>query len=130
VREIGDDRLAAVARIVPDQIVEHWGHRAQCPECPGLVNIEMGRAHQKSDAQHAAGFGIGLRSCELKFRAVELVRDFGGMAEARRQTIDSSGYGGGTLQKTATGPPRAFELRVVHNASLPLGLFRTEHGVL
>jgi hypothetical protein len=90
----------------------------------------MGRAHQKTDAHYAAGFGIRLGSCELKFRAVELVRDFGGMAEARRQTIDSSGYGGGTLQKTAACPPRMSKLRVVHNASLPLGLFKTEHGVL
>jgi hypothetical protein len=41
---------SAVARIVPYQIVEHAGHRAESGDRPGLVNVEMRRAHQDAQA--------------------------------------------------------------------------------
>src|SRR5271166_2093090 len=66
VREIGNDRLAAVARIVPYQIVEHAAHGAESADRPRLVNVEMRRAHQNPIAQHAAAFWIWLGGFELK----------------------------------------------------------------
>src|SRR6266481_4736513 len=41
-RQIRDDRLGAVVRIAPDQIVEHAGGGTKNEDGPGLVNIEMG----------------------------------------------------------------------------------------
>src|SRR5271170_2610265 len=86
----------------------------------------MGRAHQNAVAQHAAGFGIGLGRRELKFRAVELVRDLSGVPEPSGEAVDSRRNRGATLQEAATGPPRASRLRVVHNASLPW-VFSRQH---
>ena len=111
VRKIRNDRLAAVARIVPDQIVEHAGHRAESTDRPGLVDVEMRRTHHDAEAQDAAGFGIGLGSRELKFRAVEFVGDLGGVAESRRQPVCARDSGGAALQKAAAGPPRACKTR-------------------
>ena len=70
-RQIRDDRLGAIVRIAPDQIVEHAGRGPKNEDGTGLVNIEMRRTQRHAHAQHAAGFGVGLRRLELKFRAVE-----------------------------------------------------------
>ena len=45
-RQIRDNRLGAIVRIVPDQIVEHAGGGPKNEDGTGLVNIEMRRTHK------------------------------------------------------------------------------------
>ncbi|MGC2202661.1 MAG: hypothetical protein WA633_21305 [Stellaceae bacterium] len=118
-RQIGNDRLAAVAGVVPDQVVEHATHGAECGDRACLVNVEMRRAHQNPVAQHTAVFRVGLRRLELKLGAVELVGNVGGVAKAHLQPIESRDGGGTALQKAAAGPPRAHETRVAHTVFSP-----------
>ena len=70
-RQIGDDGLTAVARVAPDQIVEHASHCTEVEDGAGLVEVEMRRPHRNAHAHHAAVFGIGLGRFELKFGTVE-----------------------------------------------------------
>ena len=72
-REIGDDGLAAVARVAPDQVVEHAALAAQAVDRAGLMHVEMRRARGDGVSQHAARLRVGLRRLELELRAVELV---------------------------------------------------------
>ena len=73
-RQVGDDGLAAVARIAPDQVVEHAALAAQAVDRAGLMHVEMRRPRGDAVAQHAARFRVRLRRRELEFRAVEFVR--------------------------------------------------------
>src|SRR5882757_6713551 len=73
VRQVGDDGLAAVARIAPHQVVEHAALAAQAVDRTRLVEVEVRRPRGDGVFQHATGFGVGLRRLELKFRAVEFV---------------------------------------------------------
>ncbi len=59
-RQIGDDGLAAVARVAPDQIVEHASHRTEIENGAGLVEVEMRRPYRDSHANDAAVLGVWL----------------------------------------------------------------------
>src|SRR6516162_4347998 len=118
-RQVGDDRLAAVARVAPDQVVEHASLGAQVEDGSGLVHIEMRWPQRDAQAQDAPGFGIGLGSGELKFRAIELVRYLGGMTEAPGQSINAGHYGSAALQKAAARPPWASSAQVAHTVFSP-----------
>ena len=72
-REVRNDGLAAVARIVPDQVVEHAALGADVADGAGLLEVEMRRPVEDADAEHAAVLRIRLRRGELEFRAVEFV---------------------------------------------------------
>jgi hypothetical protein len=82
--QIRDDRLAAVARVVADQIVEHACHRTEIEEGARLVQVEMRHPVGDAHAQNAAGFGIGLGRLKLEFRAVEFFRHLIGKSEPRK----------------------------------------------
>ena len=58
--EIGDDGLAAVARIAADQIVEHAALASQAVDGARLVHVEMRRPRGDAVAQDAAALGVGL----------------------------------------------------------------------
>ena len=128
--QVRNDRLAAVARVAADQVVEHNSLGAEVEDRPGLVHIEMRRPHRNAHAQDAAVFGVRLRRRELKFRAVELHGYFSGIGEAPPHAIGAHRDGGAALQEIAAGPPWTCKKRVPHDVSLPLGLFTIEHGVL
>ena len=68
-RQIGDDGLAAVARIAPDQVVEHAALGAEIVDRAGLVHVEMRRP-------------LGDAVCAARRRA-------SGWARARRAGISS-----------------------------------------
>ena len=53
-RQIGDDGLAAVARIAPDQVVEHASLGADVADGARLMHVEMRRAIEDAVAHHAA----------------------------------------------------------------------------
>jgi len=77
VRQVGDDGLAAVARVASDQVVELHRLRRQAVDRARLVHVEMRRAHRDAVAQDAARFRVGFRRRELELGAVELQRDVG-----------------------------------------------------
>jgi len=104
-RQIRDNRLCAVLRIAPDQIVEHAGHGAKSEERPGLMDIEMGRTGGDAHAQHAVGLGVGLGRLELELRAVIFVRDFCRQTEARREAVSTRDEGRAALQKLPASLP-------------------------
>src|SRR5205823_14965616 len=66
VRQIGHDRLAAVARIAPDQIVEHAALRADVPDSARLMHVEMRGAIEDAVTQHASPLWTGLRCRHLE----------------------------------------------------------------
>src|SRR4029077_13574571 len=69
-REIGDDGLAAVARVTPDQVVEHAAMSADVADRPRLMHVEMRRAIENAVAHFPAPLRIGLGGGHLEFRAV------------------------------------------------------------
>src|SRR5260370_18837213 len=73
-------------------------------------------------AQHAGGFGVGLRRLELERRTVELVGHIGRMTKAPPHPIGARRQGNAALQEVASVPPRMRGMRVGHEAS-PLWLF-------
>jgi hypothetical protein len=73
VRQVGDDGLARIARVAPDQVVEHAGLAAQTVDRTGLVEVEVRRARGDGVFQDAARFRVGLLRLELEFAAVEFV---------------------------------------------------------
>src|ERR1051326_9062749 len=75
--QIGNDRLAPVARIAPDQIVEHAALCADVVDCRSLVDIEMRRPHRDAVSQDTAALRVRLRGLEPKTRAVEFIGNFG-----------------------------------------------------
>src|SRR5207245_262883 len=79
-RQIGDDGLAAVARITPDQVVEHAALSADVADSTRLMHVEMRRAIENAVAQDPAALWIGLRGRHLKLRAVVLQRNIGSEA--------------------------------------------------
>jgi len=72
--------------------------------------------------------GSGRR--ELERQTVEFIGYRLGETEAREQPIGASCRGGTGFEKVAARPPRASETQVLHDVSLSLALFRTDHGVL
>ena len=86
-RQIGDDGLATVARITPDQVVEHAALSADVADSARLMHVEMRGAIENAVAHHPSLLWIGLRCRHLKLRAVVLHRNIGGEAVARGQTV-------------------------------------------
>ena len=72
--EIGNDGLAAVARIAPHQVVEHAALRAQAVDRARLVHVEVRRSRGDGVFQDATRFGVRFRRRELEFGPVELGR--------------------------------------------------------
>src|SRR5260370_6752180 len=65
-RQIGDDGLATVARITPNQVVEHAALSADLPDGARLMHIEMRGAIENAVAHHASPLWIALRCRDLK----------------------------------------------------------------
>src|SRR3954471_16331237 len=105
-RQIRDNRLGAIVRIVPDQIVEHAGGGPQNEDGTGLVNIEMRRAQRHAMAQHAAGFGIGLGCLKLERRTVKLLGHGRGHCKGGRQPVGAGYHAHAAFQELAAAPPR------------------------
>ncbi|MER2603222.1 MAG: hypothetical protein ABTR27_12790, partial [Candidatus Competibacter phosphatis] len=59
-REVGNDGLAAVARIAPNEVVEHAALAAEAVDRAGLVEVEMRRPRSDAVTQHATCLGVGL----------------------------------------------------------------------
>src|SRR6266478_3885752 len=117
-RQIRDDRLAAVARVMPDQIVEHACHGTEIEECAGLMQIEMWGTVWNAHAQNAAPLGVRLGRGKLEFRTVEFERNVGRMTHAPAHSIGAGGQGSAAFQEITAVPPRTNG----HEAS-PLWLF-------
>ena len=113
-RQVRDDRLAAVARVAPDQIVEHASHGAEIENGAGLVQVEMRRPHRDAHADHAAMFRIGFGCHKLKFGPVELQRDLGGKGAAPAHRVTAHRGSRAALQKIAAVPPRLRGTKVDH----------------
>ena len=84
-RQIRDDRLAAVARVAPDQIVEHASHGAEIEDGAGLMQIEMRRPHR--DAMRITPPGLGLGSGALSLNSEP--SNFSGTGAAMAKEGDS-----------------------------------------
>src|SRR5262249_7252212 len=112
--QVRNDRLAAVARVMTDQAVEHACHAAEIEERPGLMQIEMWRAQRYADAQHATTLRVRLRRRELKFRAVEFQRNISSIGEAPAQRMGARHAGGAGLQQIAASPCRVEPARQIH----------------
>jgi len=120
-RQIGDDGLAAVARITPDQVVEHAALSADVADRARLMHVEMRRPIENAVAHHSAPLWIGLRRRELKFLAVVLHRNIGGEAVARGQTVNPHQRGGATKEHIAAGQTGTRGMPSFHDAGiLPL----------
>src|SRR5215468_7102546 len=88
VGEIGNDGLAAVARVAADEVVEHAALAAEIVDGARLMHVEMRRAAGDAVAQHAATLGIGLRCGKLELAAIELGGD------VRQRVVRSQTPGG------------------------------------
>src|SRR5207302_9358825 len=97
-RQIGDDGLAAVARITPDQVVEHAALSADVADSARLMHVEMRGAIENAVAHHPSPFWIRLGCRHLKFRALVLQRNIGCEAVAWRQTVSPDQRGCATTK--------------------------------
>src|SRR6266851_3565346 len=121
-RQIRDNRLGAIVRIAPDQIVEHAGCGPKNEDGTGLVNIEMRSTQRHAMAQHAAGFGARLRRLELERRTVKFFRNRRGQGKGGRQPVGAGRHGHAAFQELAAAPPRTEFIWAGHDIS-PLSLF-------
>src|SRR5882762_1289999 len=120
-REIGDDGLATVARIAPNQVIEHAALSADVADSARLMHVEMRRAIENAVAHHASPLWIGLRCRHLKLRAVVLHRNIGGEAVAWGQTERPQQRGCATTKHIAAGPTGTRGMPSNHDAGiLPL----------
>src|SRR5690349_4674717 len=110
-REVGNDALAAVTRIVADEVVVHAALRAKAADCAGLVEVEMWQAVEDAEAQHAAMLRVRLRRSKLEFGAVILQRDIRRLAAQWIHPVGSGRRRGAALKETASSPA---SLCVVH----------------
>src|SRR6201987_4435041 len=117
-RQIGDDGLATVARIAPNQVVEHAPLSADIADSARLMHIEMRRAIENAVAHYPAPLWIGLGCGYLKFRAVVLHRDIGGEAIARGQTVSPHQRGCTTTNDIAAGQTGARGMPSIHDAAI------------
>ena len=128
VREVRNDRLATIARVTPDQIVEHAGLGAQIVECSGLMDIEMWLAAGERHPQHTAAFGVRFRRGKLELGAIELVRHALSQAYVRQETQGGSRHGCAALKESPPGPrgtpDRNRSMAVGHGVCLLEGLIR------
>jgi hypothetical protein len=115
VRQIRDDGLAAVARIVADQVVEHATLGAEIVYGAGLVHVEVRGAHGDAVAQGPATLGIRLGRGELELRSVELVGDRGKRPPGKQACRRGCGA---SAQQAAARPMRMQEILLAHVASL------------
>ena len=123
-RQVGDDGLAAVARIAPDQVVEHASLGADVADGARLMHVEMRRPIEDAVAQHATPLWIGVRSRHLKLRPIVLVRNISGEAVARGQTVSPQHRGGAAAKDVAAGPTGTRGMLGKHGVSiLPLDFF-------
>ena len=126
VGEIGDDCLAAVARIAADEIVEHAALAAEIVDRARLVHVEVRRAACNAVAQNAAALGIGLGRLELEFGAVELQRHIG-LGEVGTQSVGRGHRGSAALktglQDLAPVPMGALRAIAIHVVSSTLCIF-------
>jgi hypothetical protein len=97
VGEVGDDGLAAVARITANEVVEHAALAAEAVDGARLVHVEMRRAGGDAVAQHAAALGVGFGRPELELGAVELGGHLGSR-EVRAEAVGRGQCGGAALQ--------------------------------
>src|SRR5215510_10648904 len=65
-RQIGNDGLAAVQRIAPDEVIVHRPLRPQVGDRAGLVDIKMRWGTEDPIAQHPTAFGMGLRGAQCE----------------------------------------------------------------
>src|SRR6266403_6336786 len=80
-------------------------------------------------AQHAAGFGVGLRRLELERRTVEFFRHRRGDGKGGRQPVGAGGHCHAASQELAAAPPRTDAIWAGHDIS-PLWLFSREHAAV
>src|SRR5580700_175408 len=81
-------------------------------------------------AQHAAGFGVGLRRLELERRTVEFFRHRRGHGKGGRQPVGAGRHGHAAFQELAAAPPRTDAIWAGHDIS-PLWLFTSsEHAAV
>src|ERR1700736_2381283 len=73
-------------------------------------------------AQHAAGFGVGLRRLELERRTVEFFRHRRGYGKGGRQPVGAGCHGHAAFQELAAPAPRTDAIWAGHDIS-PLWLF-------
>jgi hypothetical protein len=121
-REVGDDRLAAVARVAADQIVEHATLRAEIVDRPGLVHVEMRRPHRDAITQDAAPLRVRLGRRELEFRAVEFKRYLGRGRQSPTHCVGARRGRGAGFQEIAAVPPRMAHRPFGHAFPFPLRL--------
>src|SRR4051794_38142464 len=114
-RQIGDDGLAAVARITPDQVVEHAALSADVADSARLMHVEMRRAVENAIAHHSSALCIGLRRRHLELRAVVLQRNIGGQAVAWRETVTPHQRGCAAAKHIAAGPNGACGMPSKHD---------------
>src|SRR6202035_4782414 len=120
-RQIGDDGLATVTRITPDQVVEHAALSADIADSTRLMHIEMRRAIENAVAHHPSPLWTGLRCRYLKLRAVVLHRNVGGEAVARGQTVRSHQRGCAPTKHVAARQTGTRGMLSIHDAViLPL----------
>src|SRR3954447_1553277 len=113
--QVRNDCLAAVARVVPDQIVKHARHGAEIEDGPGLVQIEMRGAVGHAYAQYPARLGTGLGCRKLELRAVKFGRYRCSLGPVRRQPPGGRRHGGSAaFEKIAAGPSRLPKMDVTH----------------
>src|SRR6202035_812719 len=122
-RQIGDDGLATVARIAPDQVVEHAALSADVADSARLMHVEMRRAIENAVAHHPSSLWIGLRCRYLKLRAVVLHRNIGGEAVARGQTVSPHQRGCATTKHIAAGPTGTCGMPSNHDVVSSLWIF-------
>src|SRR5271165_5221117 len=122
-RQIGDDGLATVARITPDQVVEHAALSADVADSARLMHVEMRGAIENAVAHHPSPLWIGLRCRYLKLRAVVLHRNIGGEAVAWGQTVSPHQRGCATTKHIAAGPTGTCGMPNNHDAGILLWIF-------
>src|SRR5271166_3350130 len=66
-------------------------------------------------AQHAAGFGVGLRRLELERRTVEFLRHRRGHGKGGRQPVGAGRHGHAAFQELAAAPPRTDAIWAGHD---------------
>src|SRR5205814_254186 len=103
-RQIGGDGLAAVARITPDQVVEHATLGADVADSARLMHVEMRRAIEDAITHHPSTLWIGLRRRHLKLRTVVLRRNIRCEAVTRGQTVSPHQRGCAATKHIAAGP--------------------------
>src|SRR4029453_5744143 len=101
-RQIGNDGLAAVQRIAPDEVIVHRPLRPHVGDRAGLVDIKMRWGTEYPIAQHPTAFSIGVRGAQFEvWRGPDLWR----AGQALRQPIGACGSPEGSAQQA---PARVF----------------------